>query len=110
MKKVLIVDDDKQNRFLLRLILEKEGFLVKEAQTGKECIDIMKEDVFDLVLLDVMMPDINGFDVYKEIKGKTPVIFLTALGERDIKERDIEYILKPIDIQIFVKKVKEKVK
>ncbi len=108
MKKILIIDDDSQNRFLLKLVLEKENYKVIEAKTGKEGIEAVEKKP-DLILLDIMMPDISGFEVYRRIKDKNiPVVFLTALGKGDFQE-DVDYILKPIDIKELIKKIKSKI-
>ena len=108
MKKVLIIDDDAHNRFLLKLILQKENLSVVEAKTGKEGIEKVQKENPDLILLDVMMPDINGYEVYKKIKDKNiPIIFLTA---SENNEKDAEYILKPIDINSLITKIKEKLR
>ncbi len=109
MKKVLIVDDDLHNRFLLKLVLEKNSYLVLEAQSGKEGIEKAHNEDPDIILLDVMMPDTDGFEVYKQIQHlDIPVIFLTALGEKDFEDKNVDYILKPIDINLLLEKIKEK--
>ncbi len=110
MEKILIIDDDLHNRFLLKLVLEKEGYTILEADTGEKGIEITYEKKPDVVLLDVMMPDINGFEVFEKIKNtQIPVIFLTALEEKDIKD-NVDFIQKPIDINLLIKKIKEKLK
>ncbi len=108
MKKILIIDDDPNNRFLLRLVLEKHGFLVLEAETGIEGIDISFKEKPDLILLDVMMPDISGFEVLKKLPD-IPTILLTALEEKEITLK-VDYIQKPIDINLLIQKIQEKIR
>lgn len=83
--KILIVDDVMSNVLLLKILLTKETFQVCTASNGHQCIDVTKSEKPDLILLDVMMPDINGFEVAKILKADSetqeiPIIFLTALN------------------------------
>ena len=87
---VLIIDDSPENRLLLSSQLGMEGYKILQAQDGHEGLAIAREHDPDIILLDVMMPDINGFDVCRQLKAETdthliPVIMVTAL--RDIKHR-----------------------
>ena len=84
-KRILVVDDDENILSLERTILEQKGFDVTTAGGGEDALRLIKQETFDLVLLDVMMPDKDGFEVCRLIKQdartKTiPVIFLTAKG------------------------------
>jgi len=84
-KRILVVDDDENILSLERTILEQKGFHVTTAAGGEDALKLLREQAFDLVLLDVMMPDKDGFEVCRQIKqdsrAKTiPVIFLTAKG------------------------------
>ncbi len=110
MKKILIVDDDPQNRYLLKLILQKENIEVIEAETGEDGLKKINGEHPDLIILDVMMPDINGFQIYEKIKDKNiPVIFLTAMVDSDF-QNEVEYIVKPVDINLLVETVKRYLK
>lgn len=110
MKKILIVDDDPQNRYLLRLVLQKENIEVIEAETGECGLRKIDDEPPDLIILDVMMPDINGFQIYEKIKDKNiPVIFLTAMVDNDF-QNEVEYIVKPVDINILIETVKRYLK
>lgn len=87
-KKILIVDDEESLRKLTRLLLASRGYLVKEACDGVMALAFVESDKPDLVLLDIMMPGINGFEVCKSIKGAEatrhiPVIMLTAKKSRE---------------------------
>ncbi len=84
-KRILVVDDDENILSLERTILEQKGFEVTTAEGGEEALRVLRKDTFDLVLLDVMMPDKDGFEVCRQIKQEPrlrnlPVIFLTAKG------------------------------
>jgi len=104
-KRILVVDDDENILSLERTILEQKGFEVTTAGGGAEALELIGESDFDLVLLDVMMPEIDGFTVCRRIKEEprtkeTPVIFLTAKGGGEALAEGFEsgaimYINKP---------------
>lgn len=101
-KKILVVDDEKGLVRIIRLNLEHDGFEVVEANNGTQAIEKLRTSLPDLVLLDVMMPDMDGFTVLKSIRevGSTPVIMLTAKGEEDDRVKGLElgaddYVTKP---------------
>ena len=82
-KRVLVVDDEEMIRKFLRIYLTKWGFEVREADDGEQAVEKLNDDDFDLLICDIMMPNMNGWQVLKEVKSnpKTkdiPVIFLTA--------------------------------
>ena len=100
--RILVVDDEKGLVKLIRLNLEHDGFEVFEANNGTQAMDRLRAVLPDLVLLDVMMPDMDGFQVLRMIRevGTTPVIMLTAKGEENDKVRGLElgaddYVNKP---------------
>lgn len=107
MKKILIIDDNPDNVFLLQDRLEREGFEIVKAYSGETGIQKAVEEKPDLILLDIMMPDISGFDVCKTLTAHPetkliPIILLTALTEADnIKEGLLagafDYIKKPFN-------------
>jgi two-component system cell cycle response regulator len=70
MKKILIVDDDPDVRSLYRLVLRQEGLEVYEAQDGKEALAIAQAEALDLVLLDIMMPEMDGYEVCRRLRAK----------------------------------------
>jgi CheY-like chemotaxis protein len=104
-KRILVVDDDENILSLERTILEQKGFDVTAAAGGAEALKLLAGQVFDLVLLDVMMPEIDGFTVCRKIKEDprlkdVPVIFLTAKGGGEALAEGFEsgavmYINKP---------------
>ena len=91
-KKVLIVEDDANIAELLHLYLEKEGFQTQVAKDGGKGIELFRSFQPDLVLLDIMLPVMDGWSVLKKIRegGKTPVIMLTAKGETEDKVSGLE--------------------
>ncbi len=103
---VLIVEDDVHIRELLKLYLEKEGYEVLTAADGREGLDLFRKEHPDLILLDVMMPVMDGWEVCKAVRaeGKTPVIMLTAKSETDDKVTGLkagadDYITKPFEMK-----------
>lgn len=110
---ILVADDDKNICELLRLYLEKEGFEITTAYDGKSAIDNFKSGDYSLVVLDIMMPVINGMDVLKEVRksSNVPVIVLTAKGETIDKVLGLElgaddYVVKPFEAKEFVARIK----
>ncbi|MDR2570929.1 MAG: response regulator transcription factor [Oscillospiraceae bacterium] len=104
-KKVLIIEDDSNIAELLRLYLEKDGFTVTIAENGAVGLAAFKRDEPDLILLDIMMPVLDGWGVCKEIRAvsNVPIIMLTAKGETIDKVTGLEmgaddYIVKPFEV------------
>lgn len=106
-KRLLIVDDDKQIRELLAFDISHSGYVVDTAQDGQEGLKKALENHYDLILLDVMMPKMNGYDVCKNIriaKPDIPVLMLTAKGSLEDKTEGFDcgaddYLVKPFEIQ-----------
>ena len=108
-KKILIVEDEANIRELLRLYLEREGYTVLEAENGVEGIKKWKSDKPDMLLLDVMMPVMDGWAVCREIRAESdvPIIMLTAKGETADRVSGLEmgaddYIVKPLEMPEMV--------
>ena len=102
--KVLIADDEAEIRQLLRLYLEKDGYEVTEAENGSDALNICKTQNVDMVLLDIMMPNMNGYQVIKAIRGESniPVIMISAKGQDEDKILGLDlgaddYIVKPFN-------------
>ena len=113
MKKILIVEDEQEIRELLASYLRNEGSFVSEAEDGVAAIEVFDKEKFDLVILDILIPKIDGYGVCELIKAKSevPVIFLSALGDENsmIKGYDSladDYVTKPFSMPIFLRKVK----
>ena len=81
--KILVVDDDRNICELLRLYIEKEGFTVVIANDGRQALEVFESDKPDLIMLDIMLPELDGWQVCREIRKKSqcPIIMLTAKGE-----------------------------
>ena len=112
-QRILLVDDDPNISHLVRLYLEKEGFAVTEAARGDDALKSFSQETPALVLLDVMLPGMDGLQVLKEIRktSKVPVIMLTARDETFDKVLGLElgaddYITKPFETKELVARVK----
>ena len=102
MSKILVVDDEFRIRQLIRKYAEFEGYEVEEATDGMEAIRICRQNEFDLIIMDVMMPELDGFSACREIRKfcNTPIIMLSARGEEYDKIHGFElgsddYVVKP---------------
>lgn len=106
-KRLLVVDDDEQIRELLTFDIAQSGYIVDSAKDGEEGLKKALENNYDLILLDVMMPKMNGYDVCKNIrlvKPSIPVLMLTAKGTINDKTEGFDcgaddYLVKPFDVQ-----------
>ena len=112
-EKILVVDDDTNICELLRLYLTKEGYQVTTANDGEEGLEKFNQLKPDMVLLDVMMPKMDGLEVCRRIRklGNTPVMMLTAKGETFDKVLGLElgaddYMVKPFDTKEVVARIK----
>ncbi|MFD1738606.1 response regulator transcription factor [Bacillus salitolerans] len=110
---ILVVDDEERIRRLLKMYLEREGYQIEEAENGKEALEKALENNYDLILLDLMMPEKDGMEVCKELREKkaTPIIMLTAKGEEANRVQGFEvgtddYIVKPFSPREVVLRVK----
>jgi len=110
---ILVVDDEKNICELLRLYLEKDGYKVKTAYDGVQAVQCIKDYSPDLVLLDVMMPEMDGWEVCGEVRkfSKVPIIMLTAKGESfdKVMELDLgadDYVVKPFDAKEVLARVR----
>jgi DNA-binding response OmpR family regulator len=112
MQKILVVEDDFDIGELLQNFLQEAGYEVAVAKDGVEAIDIFSNGQFDLILLDIMLPKIDGFTVCELIRRQSqiPIIMLTALNgeEEQIRGLDLQiddYITKPFSMPILVRKI-----
>jgi DNA-binding response OmpR family regulator len=122
MKKILLVDDDPDFVEGARMVLEKSDFGVVTASSGKECLERIKEERPDLIILDIMMPKKSGFEVCKELKSNIeyngiPVVMLTALKQKlsqtsysiaeGLELEAEDYLEKPIEPKELVSRIKK---
>ncbi|PJA77504.1 MAG: hypothetical protein CO150_00475, partial [Nitrospirae bacterium CG_4_9_14_3_um_filter_53_35] len=114
--KILVVDDDKAARKSIRSILEQEGYLVLEAEDGASGLQQVKTENPDLVLLDIVMPRVDGIKVCKSIKSnpdykKIPILMTTSMGSKEdiirgLKSGADDYIVKPYDKSELLARIK----
>ncbi|MDA0902273.1 MAG: response regulator, partial [Proteobacteria bacterium] len=120
--KILCVEDEQEIRETISEILRDEGFEVFEASNGKEAVEVFLENNPDLVISDIMMPEVSGYDLLKIIRenksisnNNVPFIFLSALSKKEdvIKGAELsanDYLTKPVDFDLLIAKIKEKSK
>ncbi|MBT2689986.1 response regulator transcription factor [Bacillus sp. ISL-47] len=104
MKTILITDDDQHVRFLVKELLNKEGFQTVEAANGSEALELMKNESLDLAIIDIMMPYIDGYRLTEEIRkySEIPIIMLTSKSQLEDKEKGFllgtdDYLVKPFE-------------
>ncbi|QQS51343.1 MAG: response regulator [Bacteroidota bacterium] len=112
---ILVVDDSTTNVVLLEAILDEKGYQIETALNAKEAYSIIEKQTPDLILLDLLMPKISGFEFLEEIRRNkktlnTPVIVVSALTDEDNIEKimsmgAVDFVKKPIDLQYLVDKV-----
>jgi DNA-binding response OmpR family regulator len=106
----MVVDDDEDTTFMLRMMLKKEGYNVAEARSGEECLDKFEAVRPELIILDIMMPGTNGWEVCRRIKERelrisVPISMLSVRKDEEDIKRSLEYahadahIGKPVDIK-----------
>lgn len=115
-KRILHVDDEQDTLSVVKTILEKEGYEVVSASSGKDALKEVDLDGFALLILDIMMPDMSGWDLFTriaEVKPNYKIIFLSVVDvseekQKVLKEAGIkDYIKKPFDRDDFVARVKK---
>jgi two-component system, OmpR family, response regulator len=115
MAKILIIDDDPHIRELIRVILIKEGMSIVEAEDGEMGLSLLEQDKIDLIILDIMMPNIDGWTFCREVRtyytDTLPILMLTAKGETTQKVKGFElgaddYLVKPFAPAELVARVK----
>jgi DNA-binding response OmpR family regulator len=116
MKRILVVDDNPKNIQVVSNILSKENYEIEYAQNGEEAVEIVEEEYFDLILMDVMMPKMDGYEACGKIKAMSlksgiPVIFLTSRTDADgiakgFKSGGVDYIFKPFNVEELLARVK----
>jgi two-component system, OmpR family, response regulator ResD len=111
--RILVVDDEERIRRLLKMYLEREGYVIDEAEDGNQALAKANSTDYDLILLDIMMPGKDGIEVCREIREKksTPIIMLTAKGEEMNRVQGFEvgtddYIVKPFSPREVILRVK----
>jgi two-component system, OmpR family, response regulator ResD len=110
--KALVIDDEWNMRNLLRIYLAKQGFEVKEASNGREALELANNNTYDIILLDLMMPDMDGWQVCRKLREKhtMPILMLTARTETKDKVQGLglgadDYVTKPFDPDELIARV-----
>jgi len=114
MFKILVVEDDKNLRKLIKTCLSKNGYVTYEATNGIEALDIIDENYVDLIISDIMMKEMDGYELTKELreaKYDTPILLITAKSNIEDKKEGFllgadDYMVKPIDIEEMLLRVK----
>lgn len=115
MSKILVVDDDAMNLRMAEFMLQKKAYEVVKAESGAEAVEVLKQDFVDLILLDIEMPEMNGFETYERIRENhvnTPVMFLSASTEESTirKAMDmgaVDYVKKPFVPQVLYEQIEK---
>ncbi len=117
MVKILVVEDNPLNQELILEILRSQGFTVDTADDGEKAIKIIENNKYDLILMDIALPGIDGVETTKRIKSKSdykniPVVALTAFAMAGDKERLLksgfdDYIPKPLEVHEFIRKMEK---
>ena len=111
MAEILIVEDEEPISNLIKMSLKKAGYQCRQAFDGYEAADCMEKDRFDLILLDIMLPGIDGYELLEYSKlNKTPVIFITAMGDLNDRVKGLragadDYITKPFEMMELLARV-----
>jgi len=114
MKTILIVDDDREIAKLAGLYLQNEGFRIKQCHNGKDALDILERETVDLVVLDIMMPEVDGLDVCRRLREQdntVPILMISAKAEDMDKVLGLmsgadDYLIKPFNPLELVARVK----
>jgi len=117
MTKVLLVEDNPMNMELVLEILESIGFSAYGARDGKEAVEMAEKETYDLILMDIELPDMDGVEVTRIIRKRnknknTPIIALTAFAMKGDRENFLasgfsDYVPKPVDVGDFMKKIEK---
>jgi DNA-binding response OmpR family regulator len=116
-KRILLIEDEQDMAVMVSIRLESAGYYVRLVKDGREGFDIAKRDMPDLILLDIMLPSMNGYDICSALKvdkrcKKIPIIILTARAQKEDIERGFKsgadaYIVKPFDPEYLLARIGE---
>lgn len=116
MKKILVIDDSSTNVLLVEAVLQKHDFSVLTACNATEAFEILESDTPDLILLDILMPEINGFAFLEKMRADErfahlPVMILSAVNNQEYKHKAkemgaINYLTKPLDVDDILQKIR----
>lgn len=116
-EKILLVEDNPQNRYLVTFLLEKNGYEVVCAEDGEQAIAVVEQQVPDLILMDVQLPKLDGYEATRRIKGddrfkSIPLVALTAHSMKGDRGKALaagcdDYITKPVDAEGLLSRIRE---
>jgi CheY-like chemotaxis protein len=114
-KKILLVEDNPVNRRLAEFLLRSQGYQVREATTAPEAFEMLKTDHFDLIVMDIQLPGMDGLEITRKLKEQPatadiPVIAVTSYAMKGDREKALAagcsgYVTKPIDKNIFIQEI-----
>jgi two-component system cell cycle response regulator DivK len=117
MKRILVTDDNDDNLYLARFLLEKSGYEVIEARNGIECLELAVQEKPDLIIVDIQLPDIDGLEVTRRIRaseavGDIPIIAFTSYAIPGDERKALAagcngYITKPMNVSTFISEIEE---
>lgn len=116
-RKILLVEDNPQNRYLVTFLLEKSGYIVVIAEDGEQAVAAVAEHVPDIILMDVQLPKLDGYEATRRIKAderfaKVPIIALTAHSMKGDRGKAMaagcdDYVTKPVDADQLISRIEE---
>lgn len=117
MHRILIIDDEKEITFLMKKSFEEAGFGVNIAYNGEDGLKILEQGAFSLVILDIMMPGMNGYEVCEKVRDKNniPIIMVSAMGQNEDKIKGLvtgsdDYIVKPFCMEELLARVNSQIR
>lgn len=114
--KVLVIDDDEDVLLFISILLQQSGFAVLKAKAAREGLRLAQEQKPDLVLLDIMMPDLDGWEVSRRLReaSDVPIVFVTARTSAEDRRKGMEigddYVVKPFDAYDLVARIREQLR
>ncbi len=111
-KQIMLVDDDQEDLNLMKLALEKEGYKVVTTNNGADALDNLMNEKFDLIIIDIKMPTLSGYDLLRLVREKinhdAKMMYCSIIPEKDVDLENVDgFVQKPFDTENFVEKVKE---
>ncbi|MFD2171662.1 response regulator transcription factor [Tumebacillus lipolyticus] len=109
-ERILIADDEADMRTLLKIALRSQGYETLEADSGASACELLRREAVDLLILDIMMPELDGWQVLQELQGKMPTLVLSARGTVEDRIKGLElgasdYLIKPFDMRELIARV-----
>ena len=111
LKNILVIDDDNEDLSTIKSVLQKEKYKVTVAKSGAAALDILKKGNFDLILIDILLPDLSGYDLLRllreKLNHKVKMIYISIVPEKEVLMKDIDgFVQKPFSPASLVSEVK----